>query len=184
MKIHNLLVLSIFLIITACNSNETEYVQTTHDIHTNVKALDTLTSPELKAPDFTLINMEGEKFQLSDQLGKVVVLNHWATWCGYCIQETPDFIEMSEELKDMGVLFVGISPEEWSEIKPFAEEYGISYPLLKDDGTFKKAYHPGLYPTTYVINRHGELAHVIKTATTTELLKPLLIELARNKNAK
>src|SRR5699024_8745511 len=65
---------------------------------------------ELKdAPDFTLTNINGKSFTLSEHEGKVVVLNIWATWCSPCRKEIPDFVEMQKNMKDKGVLFVGVS---------------------------------------------------------------------------
>ncbi|HEX6981493.1 MAG TPA: TlpA disulfide reductase family protein [Balneolaceae bacterium] len=175
----NLCFLSILLItVIGCENSDIQEVPT-HEIITNVRALDTLSAhPDLKAPDFTLTNMEGEKFSLSEYRGKVVVLNHWATWCGFCIEEIPDFIQLQEELRDEGVVFVGISPEKWSKIESFAKEKDINYIMLRDDGAFDEGYELGPYPTTYIINKRGEIAYRIKTSTTKELLKPLLVRLA------
>lgn len=175
----NICFLSIFLIIVAaCSKSKEEGPK----VITNEGALDTLAAhPDLKAPDFTLVTMKGEKFTLSDHLGKVVVLNHWATWCGPCISEIPDFIELQKEMRDQGVMFVGISgPKEgWEPVRAFAKENGINYTLVRDDGTFSKKYELGAYPTTYIINRRGEIAHKIKSSTTKELLKPSLVELSK-----
>lgn len=170
-------VFAFLVIVTACNESQRESQQ----IYTNERALDTLSAhPDLKAPNFTLMNMQGDKFRLSDQKGKVVVLNHWASWCGPCISEIPDFIELQKEMKDEGVLFVGISgPKEgWKPVRSFANKNGINYTLVRDDGTFSKKYELGPFPTTYIINKRGEIAYKIETSITKEKLKPLLVGLS------
>lgn len=160
------------------NKNEPHPVQA-HKISTNENALKKTADATLRAPDFTLTGMDGKEFRLSNQIGKVVVLNFWATWCGPCIKELPDFIELQKELAGQDVLFVGISVEQerWEMIRPFAKEHGINYKLLRDDGTFFEKYGPMAIPRTFIINHRGELAHIIKTSTTKKLLKPLLTDL-------
>ncbi len=134
-----------------------------------------------EAPDFTLLNMEGEAFTLSDHKGEVIVLNIWATWCPPCREEIPDFIEIQNEMKDDGVLFVGVSVDEtgWDVVRPFAEEFEINYPLVVDDGTVDARYgpYPGL-PTSFIINKQGQVEYVIPGMISKAQLQPILQELA------
>lgn len=149
-------------------------------IFTNKGALDRDTPhPNLQAPDFTLKDKDGNIFKLSSQIGKVVVLNYWSTNCGPCIAEIPGFIKLQNEMADKGVRFVGISyPEKWKTIIPFARKHKINYTLLVDDSTFFAKYGPMPGPTTFVINRRGEIAHIIAGEITQKELKPLLVSLA------
>jgi len=137
---------------------------------------------ELKdAPDFTLTNINGKSFTLSEHEGKVVVLNIWATWCSPCRKEIPDFVEMQKNMKDKGVLFVGVSvdKEGWEVIRPFAKEYSINYPIVLDDGTVYQKYGPlrGI-PTTFIINKKGKVEYVATGMVTKKLLQPVLQKLA------
>ena len=50
------------------------------------------------APDFTVLNADGQEVNLSDFRGKPVVLNFWATWCGYCVKEMPAFEEIYQQM--------------------------------------------------------------------------------------
>ncbi|WP_372639044.1 peroxiredoxin family protein [Fodinibius sp.] len=134
------------------------------------------------APDFTLDKMNGEPFTLSEHEGKVVVLNIWATWCGPCRKEIPDFIEIQEEMRDNGVLFVGVSLDEegWEAVRPFAQKYEINYPLVVDDGSVFEGYGPfrGI-PMTFIINRKGKLEYVAPGMVNKKVIKPILENLAR-----
>lgn len=133
----------------------------------------------IAAPDFTIDDMEGEDFTLSDHQGKIVVLNIWATWCPPCREEIPYFIELQDELRD-DVLFVGVSVDEegWKVVEPFAREFGINYPLVVDDGTIFDKYGPyrGI-PTTFFINRVGEIEYVAPGMIPEQMLRPILLEL-------
>jgi len=66
---------------------------------------------------------------LSQWKGKAVVVNFWAPWCGPCVQEMPELVELSKELgaKNVGVLGIGIDSP--TNIAQFADKYKISYPL-------------------------------------------------------
>ncbi|MEX0774043.1 MAG: TlpA disulfide reductase family protein [Balneolales bacterium] len=135
----------------------------------------------ITAPDFRMTTMDGSAFRLSDHEGEVVVLNIWATWCMPCRKEIPDFIEIQDEMRDDGVIFLGVSIDEdgWHVVRPFAEEYNINYPLVVDDGKINRGYgpFPGI-PTTFVINKEREIEYVASGAVSSKTLKPILQELA------
>ena len=87
------------------------------------------------APDFTLDMLDGTKFTLSEQRGKVVMLQFTAGWCGICRKEMP-YIESDIWLKHKGnkdFVLVGIDREETKEaILPFIEKVGTTYPIAMD----------------------------------------------------
>ena len=111
--------------------------------------------------DFTLKDMNGKDLQLSSLKGKVILLNFWATWCGPCKLEIPGFVELQQEYGEQGFQVLGLSVDDTPEqMKPFAEELGVNYPMLvglgRDD--FQEAYGPifGL-PISFWIDREGIL---------------------------
>jgi thiol-disulfide isomerase/thioredoxin len=112
------------------------------------------------APDFELLDLDGEPFRLSDHRGKVIVLNFWATWCPPCRAEIPAFIRLQDELREEGVLFVGISldDEGLAAVAPFAAARGINYPILPM-GHAVAARFGGVHalPTTILIDRDGQI---------------------------
>lgn len=181
-----LLVLSIMsLVISACSNSGDRQSQKTSNASVGSASVPGETADngqKLKdAPDFTLETMEGEPFTLSDQQDKVVVLNFWATWCAPCRKEIPDFMELHKELNDDGVLFAGISLDEegWEKVRPYAEDMGINYPLMVDDGSVSREYGPiRAIPTTFVINKKGKVEYVAPGMLTKEKLKPILQKLA------
>ena len=87
------------------------------------------------APDFTLDLIDGTKFTLSEQRGKVVMLQFTAGWCGVCRKEMP-FIESDiwqRHKENSDFVLVGIDREEAKEdILPFIEKVGTTYPIAMD----------------------------------------------------
>lgn len=128
------------------------------------------------APDFALEQLDGETFRLSNHWGKVVAINFWATWCPPCREEIPDFIALQEEMEG-DVLFVGVSLDEGGpeEVRAFAEEFGINYPIVIDDGTVAQKYGPiaGI-PTTFLVDREGHVRLQAMGQLTKENLRPVL----------
>lgn len=115
------------------------------------------------APDFELTNMDGETVRLSDFEGKPVVLNFWATWCGPCRAEFPEFQEAAVENADRLVI-VGInntSTDNPNAIPDFLDQFGITFPILLDnDREAVDAYNILGLPTTIFIDDKGVVNEV------------------------
>jgi peroxiredoxin len=114
------------------------------------------------APDFLLEQVEGGETRLSDYRGRPVVLNFWASWCRPCRQEMPLLVEASERYAGDGLVVIGLNLQEGrSLIEPFAEDYGIEFPLLIDrDGEVGDRYRLLGLPTTYFIDADGVIRDV------------------------
>lgn len=118
------------------------------------------------AKDFELVMFDGSTFRLSDHRGEVVVLNFWASWCGPCRWEMPDFENIWQEYEGQGVVFVGIAMSDTEEAaREFAGKTGVSY-LLGLDGTgdIVKDYRVFSLPTTYLIDKEGNEARKFNLA--------------------
>ena len=136
------------------------------------------------AADFMLKGLDGKAFSLSEQRGKVVVLNFWATWCPPCRGEMPEFNELAEELSDWGdaALFaINLTDgrrDTKEKVKEFIVKNGYnSLTVLLDDGA-SVADHFGVryIPTTFVLDRGGKISGVIQGAATKENVLKLVKE--------
>jgi peroxiredoxin len=119
------------------------------------------------APAFSLSDASGTVRRLSDYRGRPVVVNLWATDCGGCRAELPEFVKLSERHPDVTVVGVSLdimyedlksAAEGWARVKPFAASHGLSYPILLDDGSVEKAYKVTALPATYLVDRDGRIA--------------------------
>lgn len=131
----------------------------------------------LDAPDLRLPTLDGRTFDLDDHLGKVVVVNFWATWCPPCRIEIPDFIEVHDEFRGRDVVFVGVSLDEggWDDVRPVAEQLGIPYAVALDDGSADAGYGPiDALPATFLIDRHGHVFAHAPGMLTKEALRPAI----------
>jgi cytochrome c biogenesis protein CcmG, thiol:disulfide interchange protein DsbE len=108
------------------------------------------------APDFALQALDGSTFRLSEQRGKPVVLNFWATWCGPCQNELPAIQKAAEHFGD-DVVFAGVDQGEKSEVvQSFADKLGLTFTIPMDtDGTIGYNYGVQGLPTTFFIDRNG-----------------------------
>jgi peroxiredoxin len=111
-------------------------------------------------PSFALPNLSGNQVTLSDYKGKVVVLDLWATWCPPCRVEIPFLVELYEEHKDAGLVVVGIGLDDGGAnvLRPFAEQNGITYPILVGNRDVAQAYKLKGIPTTFILDREGRIA--------------------------
>jgi peroxiredoxin len=108
------------------------------------------------APDFTITTFDKKKVSFAQLRGKVIVINHWATWCGPCKAEMPMMSGFHARYKDAGFEIFGVTTQD--SVPPFALKKlssVLSYPLARGI----KGRYPILsgVPTTYVIDRAGVL---------------------------
>ena len=119
--------------------------------------------------------------EFSDQSGKVVVVNYWATWCGPCRIEIPGFVTVANDDASRGLEIVGVAMDEnVADIPSFVEKYHIPYKILHPgndpnigNGTFQ-------FPTTFLYDKNGKLAKkymgMIFESTLRSDIESLLVE--------
>lgn len=116
-----------------------------------------------EAIDVTFYDSEGKAVKLSDYYGKPVVMNFWATWCGYCKKEMPDFQEVYEEYKDkVEFLFINStdgSRETREKAETYLQEQGYTIPAFYDeDLDAVYTYSVNSLPTTMLLDKQGRVA--------------------------
>lgn len=129
-----------------------------------------------QAPNFELLDMEGNRVELSDYRGERVLINFWATWCPPCRAEMPHMQSFYEDFQAKGVVVLGInltSTEKSADVvPPFAERFGLRFPILLDsEGDVMSMYHVRGYPTTYVLDSSGTVRETFIGAIDYETMK-------------
>jgi cytochrome c biogenesis protein CcmG/thiol:disulfide interchange protein DsbE len=109
--------------------------------------------------DFVLKNEHNLPVKLADYKGKVVIVNFWATWCGPCKLEIPDFVKLYDEYKDKGLVILGISVDDSPEqLQAFMREYRMNYPVVQMRPEVEDAWGPFYgYPTSFIVARDGSI---------------------------
>lgn len=128
------------------------------------------------APNFTVYDRDGSKIHLSDFLGKPVILNFWASWCGPCKSEMPDFQEIYEEYgEDIHFVMVNLTDGAQETLKTattFLDESGYTFPVYYDkDMDAAMTYQVYGIPVTYFINVEGHLIAQGSSALDAETIK-------------
>lgn len=117
-----------------------------------------LAKHDVAAPLFDTVDINGNAERLSDQAGKVVLINIWATWCGPCRSEMPKLDRLYGKQKDKGLVVFGISDEDVLVQQKYLRQVPVSYPLLTVKGTVPRLYRDiARYPAIFLIDRSGRL---------------------------
>jgi len=116
-----------------------------------------------KAPDFTLTALNDSVYNLRELEDKVVLINFWATWCGPCRMEIPEFNELYKSYHERGLEILGISvSDSKKQLKNFTKSFSVDYPLLygsaRDMNKIMKDYG-GVYavPSSFLIGKEGSI---------------------------
>ncbi|MBQ3504768.1 MAG: TlpA family protein disulfide reductase [Oscillospiraceae bacterium] len=128
------------------------------------------------APDFTVYDREGNAHSLSDFRGQPVIVNFWASWCGPCKSEMPDFEEKfreyGEEIQFLMVNLTDGHQETVESASSFVDGQGYTFPVYFDsDYSGAAAYAVNAVPATYFIDAEGVLVAYGKGAMSAEVLQ-------------
>lgn len=115
-------------------------------------------SEEDLAPDFKAETVDGKTFVLSEQKGKVVLLNFWATWCGPCVGEMPAFEKLYSEYGEKIAILAVDCAEDKDTVKQFVSDNGYTFPIAYDtEGAISAKYPTSGIPYTLVIGKDGKV---------------------------
>ncbi len=115
------------------------------------------------APNFLLADADGDPVRLDSFLGKkAVIVNFWASWCPFCLEEMPDLEQTFQEFKD-DLVILGINNQETAgQGESYARERGVTYPTVyfPKDEEVVKAYEVQVMPTTFYLDKNGIINEV------------------------
>ena len=123
-----------------------------------MRELDLATPPVPRAAeDFTLPMPDGRPFRLSDQRGKVVLINFWATWCPPCRQEMPSMERLYAGQKGRAFSLVAVSLDARpAAVTPYLSQGGFTFPVALDPGMdLASAYGVRALPASFIVDRLG-----------------------------
>ena len=129
-----------------------------------------------EAPDFTVYDLEGNAHKLSDFRGKPVLLNFWASWCGPCQMEMPDFQKFYESHGDkVNFIIVNLTDGQQETVESasaFITEQGYTFPVYYDtdiDAAMK--YGVNAVPVSYFIDAEGYFVAWAQGALSADMLQ-------------
>ena len=110
------------------------------------------------ASDFSLDSLDGSVVRLSDNEGRVILINFWATWCMPCLYELPHIQKLYDRYREKGLTVLAVSTDfDRARVGPFIQEYGYTFPVLFADPGIQADYAVRSIPTTFLVDRKGRL---------------------------
>ena len=154
MKIILILAIIIALFATGCSEKKgTEKENTAAQQESSQSSDDAII-----APDFELKSLDGNVIKLHELKDKNVILNFWATWCGFCVVEMPDLQRLQETYKDEDLIVLTVNVgESKEEVEKFMKENNLDLTVVLDENmAVANNYGIRSYPTTIAVNKKGE----------------------------
>jgi thiol-disulfide isomerase/thioredoxin len=134
-------------------------------------------------PAFALGDLDHRTWRLGDLRGQAVMLNFWATWCEPCRAEMPSLEALAARHRADGLVVLAVNfRESEMTIRRFLEKMPIGLPVVMDlQGTVTKAWTPGVFPSTVLIDRAGQPRRTIvgELDWNGDLVRPWMTELLR-----
>nr|WP_314543965.1 TlpA disulfide reductase family protein [uncultured Empedobacter sp.] len=162
-----LLLLSMFFTLFSCNKSE-QKIEESAEIE-KIDSVAKKESPEseipkelIKAPDFSLADINGKRFDLSDFKGKYVYMDIWATWCGPCKVQIPFMKELEKQFHDAPIHFVSVSLDKledkpiWEKMVRENQMSGVQLFAGREDN-FGFDYKIEYIPTFIILDKEGNI---------------------------
>jgi peroxiredoxin len=111
------------------------------------------------APDFALPDLAGKQVNLSSYRGQVVLLDFWATWCGPCREEIPQFVQLQNKYANQGLQIIGVSMDDGPDpVRDFYRLFQMNYPVVMGNAKTGELYGGVLgLPIAFLIGRDGRI---------------------------
>jgi thiol-disulfide isomerase/thioredoxin len=127
------------------------------------------------SPNFQAKTLTGEKVNLNDYRGKVILLDFWATWCPPCRAELPTIAKLYGDYKDKNVVVFGVNEEEGGVAKKYLEKNSLNLPTLEDASQkAHRLYRISAIPTVYIIATDGKVMKYFRGGRSEDSLRAAL----------
>lgn len=183
--LYSAIIASVLLAASACGSSKNEelvVVEPPAEVEQPVEIVaeeepSTTVTDETYEPlildDFKLLTLDGEETSLYAYEGKTILLNFWATWCGYCVQEMP-VLDAFNERDDLVVLAISVGEDE-DTVREYIEENGYSFEVFLDEsGELGETFGVTGLPTTLFLGPDFEYFYSFPGMLTEETLTEIL----------
>ncbi|CAH2715693.1 Thiol-disulfide oxidoreductase ResA [Neobacillus rhizosphaerae] len=169
MKKRRLVIRTIILLVLGAAVVYTLYANFTKDKKQKVAVGDS-------APDFALVDIEGNKHRLSDYRGQGVFLNFWGTWCPPCKKEMPYINNQYHQFKDRGVQLMSVDIQESPlAVQQFADRLKLDFPIMIDpEKEVMNTYGVDLLPATFLIDKDGKVVKYHTGELTENMIKEFM----------